>query len=138
MPPLAIADFAVLVITAVAAILGAFGGFSGALGFGAGLIAAGLAVRFGRGCIAEFLPAGWMVAIGVLVLALVCFGLVRVIVKRVVKGLLAQPADAIFGALVAAVSGAAVSLAALSAARTFLNLEFDSELCTLVLQLVHA
>ena len=46
------------------------------------------------------------------VIGLVAFGIVRMIIRKIVHGMLAQPADAIFGALVAAVSGFALAVGA--------------------------
>ncbi len=54
-----------------------------------------------------------MLALAALAMALVAFGVARLIVKKTVNRLLAQPADAIFGALTAAVAAFGVSVAVL-------------------------
>ena len=48
---------------------------------------------------ADYVIAGLAVVSAVLVALLVAFGIVRALVRRFVNGLLAQPADAIFGFL---------------------------------------
>jgi len=127
------ADYVLGAVTLVAAILGMFGGFSGALGFCAGVAAAGAAGKFGYGYVAAYCSTQWMSALATLVISLVAFGVARAIVRRIVKGLLAQPADAIFGFLVAAVTGAAVSLTAVFAANRLLELQIESTAYSLVM-----
>ena len=51
------------------------------------------------------------ISIGLLVLVLLVFGLVRALVKRVINGILAQPSDALFGFLIGAAFGALVAVA---------------------------
>ena len=51
----------------------------------------------------------WGRVVAVLALGLVVFGLVRLVVRKLVAGLLAQPADAIFGFLTGAVTGFALA-----------------------------
>ena len=53
----------------------------------------------------------WQRAGGVLVATLLAFGIVRMIVKKLVNGLLAQPSDAILGFLIGAALGAAALFA---------------------------
>lgn len=121
------ADYVIGIITLAAGILGIFGGFSGALAFGTGLVAAGVGGKFAHATLANFLSAEWAVLLATLVVALLAFGIARLIVKRVVKGLLAQPADAIFGSLVAALTGAAVAILAVYAANRLLDAGIASE-----------
>ena len=110
---LATADYIVLGVTLVGAVLGLFGGFSGALAFLAGVGAASASVRFGWDALAARISTQWMLALAALAMALVAFGAARLIVKKTVNKLLAQPADAIFGALTAAVAAFGVSVAVL-------------------------
>jgi len=126
------ADYVLAAATLVAAILGLFGGFSGALGFCAGVVAAALVGRFGFAVIGAYVTTRWLAGLALLAATLLAFGLARVIVKRVVKGLLAQPADAIFGSLVAALTGAALALAAMFAAKHLGGVEFASSAYALV------
>lgn len=126
------ADYVLAAATLVAAILGLFGGFSGALGFCAGVAAAAITGRFGFPLIGNFVTTRWIAGLVLLSAVLLAFGLARVIVKRIVKGLLAQPADAIFGSLVAAFTGAALALAALFAAKNLGGWQFESSAYALV------
>lgn len=110
---LATADYVILGATLAGAIFGLFGGFSGALAFLAGVGAASAAVRFGWDALASRIATPWLLALAALGVALVAFGIARLIVKKTVNKLLAQPADAIFGALIAALAAFGVSIAAL-------------------------
>jgi len=127
------ADYVIGIVTLAAAILGLFGGFSGALAFCAGLIAAVLAGKLGHSFIAAFFSAEWAVIVATLVVSLLAFGLARLLVKRVVKGLLAQPADAIFGGLVAALTGTAGSILVIVAANRLLDAQIASSVGLLLL-----
>jgi len=115
------ADYVIGIATLAAGVLGIFGGFSGALAFGAGLVSAGVGGKFAHRLLVDFFSAEWAVLLATLIVALLAFGLARLVVKRVVKGLLAQPADAIFGSLVAALTGAALSILVIYAANRLLN-----------------
>ena len=88
------------------AVLGLFRGLSGTLGFVLGVIAAAFAGSFGWAYSTSFTEVAWQRAAGVLVASLLAFGLVRLIVKKMVNGLLAQPSDAIFGVLTGVALGA--------------------------------
>ena len=99
------ADYALCGITVVMAALGLFRGFSGTLGFALGTVAAAFAGSFGWAYSASLTAAGWQRAAGVLVASLLAFGIVRLVVKKLVNGLLAQPSDAIFGLLTGAALG---------------------------------
>ena len=105
------ADYVLCGLTLVAAVSGLFRGFSGTLAFVLATLAASVAGTFGWAQSPSFTDVLWMRVIGTLVATLLVFGLVRVIVRRIVNGLLAQPADAIFGFLVGILIGALATLA---------------------------
>ena len=102
------ADYALCGITVVMAVLGLFRGFSGTLGFVLGAVAAAFAASFGWAYSASLTDVAWQRGVGVLVATLLAFGIVRLIVKKLVNGLLAQPSDAIFGFLIGAALGALI------------------------------
>lgn len=129
-------DYAVLFVAVGSAVWGLFIGFSGAMAFLAGLVASVLAVRFGWVFSADFLSAPWARGLVTLVLTLLAFGLIRAIVRKCVHGLLAQPADAIFGSLVAFVSGGGISLSVLWLLTYFELVPVDSVILRGVLGLV--
>ena len=108
-------DYVILAATLVAAVFGLFGGFSGALAFLAGVGAAAASVRFGWGALESRIGSPWLLGLAALAMALVAFGIARLIVKKTVHKMLAQPGDAIFGFLVSAVSGFALSVSAVYA-----------------------
>lgn len=105
------ADYALCGITVVMAVLGLFRGFSGTLGFVLGVIAATFVGSFGWTYSLSFTTVTWQRGAGVLVAALLAFGFVRLIVKKLVNGLLAQPSDAIFGLLIGTVFGVLILVA---------------------------
>ena len=105
------ADYVICGITIVMAVLGLFRGFSGTLGFVLGAVVAVFAASFGWAYSASFTDVAWQRGAGVLVVTLLAFGIVRLIVKKLVNGLLAQPSDAIFGFLVGAALGVLVLVA---------------------------
>ena len=102
------ADYVLCGLTIVAAVTGLFRGFSGTIAFVAASVAAAAAGSFGWTYSATLTDAAWQRGAGVLVATLVVFGLVRLIVKKLVNGLLAQPSDAILGALLGAALGVAL------------------------------
>ena len=102
------ADYGVAGLTLVLAITGLFRGFSGTLAFLVATASAALAAGFGWSWSGTVSDVAWIRAAGVLVSVLLVFGLVRLVVKKFVKGLLAQPADAVFGLLVGALAGAMI------------------------------
>lgn len=102
------ADYVLLGFTLVAAVTGLFRGFSGTLAFFCASAVAALAGAFGWPLSAGFVSETWMRVAIVLVGVLVTFGIARVIVRKLVNGLLAQPADAIFGFVSGALVGAAL------------------------------
>lgn len=106
------ADYVVLGCAAVAAAFGLFGGLSGALAMLAGTVGASAAGLVAWDWSVTWFDASWARALSAFGIALVAFGLARMVVRVLVHKLLAQPGDAVFGALVAAVSGFALALAA--------------------------
>ena len=105
------ADYVLCGVTIVMAVLGLFRGFSGTLGFVLGAVAAAFAASFGWVHSASFTEVAWQRGAGVLVVTLLAFGIVRLIVKKLVNGLLAQPSDAVFGFLTGAALGVLVLVA---------------------------
>ena len=134
--PFTILDYIVLTITLASTILGLFIGFSGAVAFFCGLASAAVAAKMGWAFSAGYLAADWSRALATLVITLLAFGLVRTIIRKCVHVLLAQPADAIFGALAALISGASVSLACLWGLNYFGLVTGDSILLAEVTRLV--
>ena len=121
-------DYVILVAALIGAILGMFGGFSGALAFLAGVGAAVAMLRFGWSFLESQIETPWLLAVAALAASLIVFGLSRLVVKKIVKNLLAQPADAIFGALVAAVAGFSAALLGAYALEKILGMVVDSTL----------
>ena len=105
------ADYALCGITVVMAVLGLFRGFSGTLGFVLGAVAAAFAGSFGWVRSAVLTDVAWQRGAGVLVATLLAFGIVRLVVKKLVNGLLAQSSDAILGFLTGAALGVLVLVA---------------------------
>ena len=105
------ADYALCGLTLVLAVTGLFRGFSGTLAFVLATASAVLAGMFGWTYSESFTPVVWMRAAGTLVGTLLVFGLVRMIVKKLVNGLLAQPSDALFGMAIGVLCGAVVLVA---------------------------
>ncbi len=102
------ADYVLVGIAAVMAITGLFRGFSGTIAFFAGVAALAVSAALGWKYSAEFVDATWARALATLVVALLAFGVVRMIVRKLVNGLLAQPSDALFGFLLGVLFGALV------------------------------
>ena len=117
------ADYALCGLTVVMAVLGLFRGFSGTLGFVLGAIAALVTASFGWTYSASLTTVMWQRGTGVLVATLLAFGLVRLMVKKLVNGLLAQPSDAVFGFLIGAALGVLI-LAAWAYSGAYLEYSF--------------
>jgi uncharacterized membrane protein required for colicin V production len=129
-----LADYALCSAAVIMSVTGLFRGFSGSLAFFAAVAAAVATAVFAWPQSADFTNVMWMRAGGVLVSSLLVFGIVRVIVKKTVNGLLAQPTDALMGFL----TGAAFALLILSAwAFSGVYLEY-STLATRLSQLMTA
>ena len=99
------ADYVIMSVSVVAGILGLFIGFSGTMAFLAATIVSSLAGKVAWAMSAEFLATNWIRGLATVILTLLVFGLVRWGVRRIVNGLLKQPADSIFGFLVGAITG---------------------------------
>jgi len=93
------------------AVTGLFRGFSGTLAFLLATLAAVFVGMFGWGYSASFTSVLWMRGAGTLVATLLAFGIVRLLVRKLVGGLLAQPSDAVFGLLIGASVGVLILLA---------------------------
>ena len=116
---LTVLDYAILVVTLASLVGGLFFGFSGALSFLAGLLASAFFATFAWGSAASLVPSAPGRAATVGILSLLIFGLVRIVVRKVVRGLVAQPGDALLGAVFSALSGAILSCAGAWALMTF-------------------
>lgn len=104
------ADYVLCALTLAAAIMGLFRGFSGTLAFVAALAVGGIAAPAAWTFSESLTTEGWMRAAGTLVVSLLAFGIVRLVVKKIVNGLLAQPTDAMLGMLVGAAGGALLAV----------------------------
>lgn len=133
---LPIADWLIIVVTIIATIFGAFGGFSGAVSFFAGSCVSSIAGRIVWGMLADTLPVGWQRALASLTITLLIFGAVRYLVKKFVKGMLNQPADALFGMAVAAITGAAIAILGVKVVRMSEIIEVESRIVDKVGRLI--
>jgi len=100
------ADYVFCGLAIVMALVGLFRGFSGTIAFAAAAAVAVLVGKFGWPFSAAYIEQPWARGLAVLAGVLVVFGFVRLIVKKLVNGLLAQPSDALFGLLVGLVLAA--------------------------------
>lgn len=91
------ADYVLGGLTLVMSVTGLFRGLSGTLAFVLATGAAVFAATVGWPYSGSFTDVLWMRAAGTLVGTLLCFGLVRMLTRKFVGGLLAQPSDALFG-----------------------------------------
>lgn len=99
------ADWVLAAATLAMAVLGLFRGFSGTLAFIAASASAAAAALFGWNALKPYIGVEWQRGAAILLAALLVFGLVRIIVKKIVNGLLAQPTDSILGFILGAASG---------------------------------
>ncbi len=90
------------------AVMGLFRGFSGTLAFMAAIAAASVAGFKAWELAPNWLGQLWMCGAATLIVVLIVFGIVRLIVKKIVNGILAQPSDAVFGFVAGAVAGLVV------------------------------
>lgn len=104
------ADYVVLGFTLGGAVIGLLIGFSGAFAFLCGSIAAAAFGHFFNQYLRTVIDHGGLRGLVLTVSALLAFGLVRIIVRRFVRGMLAQPGDAVFGMLTASAAGVVLSL----------------------------
>lgn len=108
MENLLIADWVLISLTVAAAVTGLFRGFSGTVAF-----VAATAAAFVAGCVAweyQFTDETWIRVLAVMIVSLLAFGLTRIVVRKLVNGLLSQPADSVFGFLCGALLGVAAAL----------------------------
>ncbi len=103
-------DYVILGIAAGGAVTGLFIGFSGALAFLSGTVAAVFAARFGWTISESFLQSGLARGLAAALATVLAFWIVRTIVHKTIKLALAQPGDSIFGAIAAAAAGLALGL----------------------------
>lgn len=100
------ADYVIAVLAVVFSVMGLFRGFSGMLAFALASVAAisvgSLAWNFSE----TYFEVLWARGLAVLLAVLFAFWIVRVLVRKLVNGLLAQPADSIFGFLSGLILGA--------------------------------
>ncbi|MBO6166962.1 MAG: CvpA family protein [Kiritimatiellae bacterium] len=90
------------------AVMGLFRGFSGTLAFMAAIAVASVAGFKAWELAPNWLGPLWMCGAATLIVVLIVFGIVRLIVKKIVNGILAQPSDAVFGFVAGAVAGLVV------------------------------
>jgi len=109
---------------------GLFIGFSGSLAFLAGGVSAVVAARFGWALSAGFIESPWGRAAAVAVGAILVFGIVRWLVRKFVHGLVAQPGDALLGAVA---FGSVCFGLALAAVHLLVHFGFIGEDCGLSL-----
>lgn len=117
------ADYAIIAFTSVMAIMGLFRGLSGMIAFIAATVVSVFAASFGWTYSAEFSEVVWIRAIGDLVATLIVFGLIRLIIKKAVNGILSQPSDSIFGMFLGLISG---TLVVITWAKSGVYLEYSN------------
>lgn len=108
------ADYVLGVFTAFLALGGLFRGFSGMFAMLVAGAASFAAATWAWPASAGMLSSVWQRGFAVCVCTLLVFGVVRIVVKKTVGGLLDQPLDAIFGCAVGLVC-AALAILAISA-----------------------
>ena len=108
MAELLIADWVLISLTVAAAVSGLFRGFSGTVAFVVATAAAFVAGSAAWGY--DFTDETWIRVLALTVVSLLAFGLTRVVVRKLVNGLLSQPADSVFGFLCGALLGVAAAL----------------------------
>lgn len=103
------ADYAILSVSVVAGVIGLFLGFSGAMSFLAASVISAFSSKLVWTISASYLTTAWTRGLVTVIATLLVFGLVRWSVRRVINGLLRQPADSVFGFLIAAFTGILLS-----------------------------
>ena len=96
---------------ALPAVMGLLRGFSGTLASSAAGISPVLAWSLVWHLSAGWSNEVWLRGLETFLVVLLVFGLVRIIVKKLVNGLLSQPSDALFGMLTGAVFGLLILVA---------------------------
>lgn len=104
--PIEIADYVLLALSCFFVILGVFRGVSGFFSLVSGSIVSFASSVFLWPVICGRFASPWVRVALIILAALVVFGLVRVVVGRIVSRLLSQPADSIFGLVLGAALGA--------------------------------
>ena len=105
------ADYVLLGLMALPAVMGLFRGFSGTIAFFAAGISSVLAWSLVWHLSAGWSNEVWLRGLETFLVVLLVFGLVRIIVKKLVNGLLSQPSDALVGMLTVAVFGLLILVA---------------------------
>lgn len=105
------ADYILCGLGIVLALTGLFRGFSGTLAFLVALAAASAVGSFGWSWSEQLTSVAWQRAAGTLVATILAFGIVRMVVKKTVNGLLAQPTDALLGLALGVLTGALIASA---------------------------
>lgn len=100
------ADYVIAVLAIVFSVMGLFRGFSGMLAFALASASAMATGSVAWNMSEPYFELLWARGLAVLLAVLFAFWIVRVIVRKLVNGLLAQPADAIFGFLAGVLLGA--------------------------------
>lgn len=126
-------DYAVSTVSIGCAVVGLFVGFSGALGILAGAVAAAVVGNFAWSLSADYISGDWLRVIAVIVVTLLSFGLVRMLVRKAAHGLVAQPTDAILGAITSFTIGFCLSAGGIW---LFCKLGFCGELESVILEKV--
>lgn len=121
-------DYAVLTIAAGGAAIGLFLGLSGAAAFLAGTAVSVCCAIFGWSLLGEYVTTPWMRVLAMVIGVLLAFGLARFLVRRFIHVMIAQPGDAIFGALTLGAVGAAAALGAVWLGRYLQILPYPSAL----------
>ena len=101
-----IADYVCIAVAVLFCAFGVFRGFSSSLAFFVASAVSGSASLFLWPQTLSVTDVLWMRITAVAIIALLTFGIARIIVKKTVNGLLDQPADSLFGLVL----GAAVFL----------------------------
>lgn len=94
-------EYLVLAVALGGMVVGLFIGLSGTLAFMVASVAAAFAAKFGWAYLTTLLDATWARILAAALISLVLFWVVRLFVAKTVKLVVAQPGDAIFGALAA-------------------------------------
>ena len=94
---LQVADYVILGLVVVMAVLGLFRGFSGIFAFVAGFAVSAAVTALGWWSFLRAVESVWARGVAAVVLFIVAFAIVRFLVKYIVGKLLTQPSDAIFG-----------------------------------------
>lgn len=92
------------------AVMGLFRGLSGALAFLSAVISAGAVATFGWDASSRWLVEIWSRGAATLIAALLAFGIVRALVKKLAGSILSQPSDSIFGFILGLAMGALLAV----------------------------